>query len=73
MTEGPSCLLTERQWELVRLVGGDGCSYQDAATLMGISVRTVQEYAAEIRDRCEIEADPKTALFILFRDHVDAA
>lgn len=63
--------LTKRQWELVCLVGGDGCSYKGAADEMGISVRTVQEYAGEIRDRCGIEADPKAVLFMLYRDHED--
>lgn len=65
--------LTPRQQELVELVGGRGLSYARAAREMGLSIRTVEEYAAEIRALARIPASPKAALFIVYRQERETA
>lgn len=61
--------LSPRLWELVELVGGKGYSYGRAARAMGLSYRTVQEYAAEVRARAGLPMNPQAALHVLYREH----
>ena len=59
--------LSPRLQEVVDLVGGEGLSYDAAARRMGLSVRTVEEYAAEIRTMAGLRCNPRSALFLLYR------
>lgn len=59
---------TPRQAQLIELVGGRGLSYVEVARLLGLSVRTVEGYATEIRTLAGLPHAPRTALFMLYRD-----
>lgn len=58
--------LSPRLWEVVELVGGRRLSYKGAAKEMGVSWRTVEEYAAEIRARAGLAMNPRDALSVLY-------
>jgi len=60
--------LSPRLQQVVDLVGGEGLSYDAAARRMGLSVRTVEEYAAEVRALAGMPCNPRSALFLLYRD-----
>lgn len=60
--------LSPRLREVVDLIGGKGLSYKAAAKRMGVSPRTVEEYAAEIRARAGLPMNPRDALFVLYRE-----
>lgn len=59
--------LTDRMRELIELIGGRGLSTKAAAAAMGISPRTAEEYAAEIRARAGLAMRPRDAIFVLYR------
>lgn len=61
--------LTDRQWEVVELVGGEGMSYKKAACAMGVSYATVRVHAAHVRDRSGLDMDPLRALIHLWLHH----
>lgn len=61
--------LTDRQWEVVELVGGEGLSYKRAANVMGISHRTVRVHASHARDRSGLDMDPLRAVIHLWVRH----
>lgn len=60
---------TARQLEVIELVGGRGWAYQRVAFRLGISRRTVEEYAVVIRDRAGYRRmNPRDALHRIFRE-----
>lgn len=61
--------LTDRQWEVVELVGGEGLSYKRAALRLGISYATVRFHAVQARDRAGLDTDPFRALILLWLHH----
>lgn len=68
--------LTDRQWEVVELVGGKGLSYKRAARALDISYETVRKHAEHIRDRSGLRMDPHHAVLHLwyrFNGRDDAA
>jgi hypothetical protein len=58
---------TERIWEVVVLVGGEGLSYVEAAARLAKSVRTIEGYAAEARALAGLPQSPQRACFLLYR------
>lgn len=60
---------TPRQLEVIDLVGGRGFSYGRVAMRLGISRRTVEEYAVAIRDRAGYRRmNPRDALYRIYRE-----
>lgn len=55
--------LSPRQSEVYEIIG-QGSSYKAAASVLGISVRRVQEIACEVRDKLAIDHKPKTAILM---------
>lgn len=58
--------LTERQWEVVRLVGGHGLSYKRVGRRLGISYATVRWHATEARNRAGLDMAPYRAVLHLW-------
>lgn len=54
--------LSPRMLEILLLVGCERLSYKKAAARLGISVRTVQHHALEIRDRLGSARPPREAM-----------
>jgi len=68
--------LTPRQWDVVRCVGGEFMSYKAAARELGLSARTIEHYAVRIRDRVDLDGNPKDVLIriaILFPEEDEEA
>lgn len=57
--------LTPRLWEVVDSVG-QGRSYGATAVELDLSIRTVEEYAAEIRARARLTMSPQRACIVLW-------
>lgn len=67
-TDGARPQWRKRQRELIEAIGGRGLSYRAAGQELGLSERTVELYAAEIRALAGLPQAPRTALFLLYRD-----
>lgn len=70
----PDVELTDRQREVVELVGGRGLSYKRAAYVLRIAPETVRVHAVQIRDRMGVNMSPQRALIHLWHaKHLEAA
>lgn len=54
--------LSPRMLEVVELVGRDHASYEAVGRRLGISARTVETYARQIRDRTNVGMNPRDAV-----------
>lgn len=68
-TDVPLCRMEEavknfskRHRELIELVGGRLLSYPEAAEVLHLSTRTVEDYATQIRDASGLKMRPRDAL-----------